>query len=405
MIYTPETTTHSAGPKAIALKAEFLSGVSSKARVSECPHNLYKYPARFAPEFAREAIRAFSSPGDLVMDVFQGGGTAIVEALALGRHAVGYDISELACFLTRVKTTPLSIHDERALLAWSQNAKFEPASIAVEAWAANDTEDGYYRRNLPDEAHQFFSTVISQLRLLRNERQRRFARLILLAIGQWALDCKSHSPTFSEMRAEFVERLKKDLASFRSYTQNTAKTLGLPNLSLASRRKIVKSSSEHCGKNGKPLPKSVALVVTSPPYPGVHMLYHRWQIQGRRETPAPFMIANCRDGDGASYYNLGRRSEAGLKTYYERLVRIFAAVKPCLKPDALVVQMVAFNQPDWQLPAYLESMQQAGFEQVFPRGAANGQLWREVPGRRWYASTGVVRREAGKEVVLFHKPA
>ena len=29
------------------------------------------------------------------------------------------------------------------------------------------------------------------------------------------------------------------------------------------------------------------LVVTSPPYPGIHMLYHRWQVDGRKETDAP----------------------------------------------------------------------------------------------------------------------
>ena len=34
------------------------------------------------------------------------------------------------------------------------------------------------------------------------------------------------------------------------------------------------------------------LVVTSPPYPGVHVLYHRWQVDGRKEAPLPFMIAN-----------------------------------------------------------------------------------------------------------------
>lgn len=33
------------------------------------------------------------------------------------------------------------------------------------------------------------------------------------------------------------------------------------------------------------------LILTSPPYPGVHVLYHRWQVQGRKETPAPFWIA------------------------------------------------------------------------------------------------------------------
>lgn len=41
------------------------------------------------------------------------------------------------------------------------------------------------------------------------------------------------------------------------------------------------------------------LVATSPPYPGVHILYHRWQVDGRKEAPLPFVIANMLDGCGS----------------------------------------------------------------------------------------------------------
>jgi hypothetical protein len=42
--------------------------------------------------------------------------------------------------------------------------------------------------------------------------------------------------------------------------------------------------------------RKAKLIVTSPPYPGVHVLYHRWHVDGRRETPAPYWIAGCNDG-------------------------------------------------------------------------------------------------------------
>ena len=41
-------------------------------------------------------------------------------------------------------------------------------------------------------------------------------------------------------------------------------------------------------------------VLTSPPYPGVHVLYHRWQVDGRKEAPGPFWIAGKLDGAGSS---------------------------------------------------------------------------------------------------------
>ncbi len=394
-------------PRPVVIPPDFLSAVTSQSKVTSCPHNLYKYPARFAPEFAREAIRSFSQPGDLVMDCFNGGGTTAVETIALGRRAVGYDISSLACFLTEVKTTPLSIHDERRLLHWSQSLDALNEAAAIVSWEASDTEDGYYRRNLPPCALLFFSNVIAQLNGLETLRQKRFARMVLLSVGQWALDCKNHLPSIPEMRAQFQRQLTEAVTSFRQYTRNVAKSLDIPPHELLRRRTIVHASSETCGSGAPVKHGSVSLVVTSPPYPGVHMLYHRWQLFGRREMPAPFLLANCRDGDGISHYILGNRHEEGLTTYFNRLTNIFSAVRPCLKPDALVIQMVAFNNPKWQLPAFLQSMENAGYRQALPdatKTSEDGNLWRIVPGRRWYAATNK-KSSGGNEVVLFHQPA
>jgi hypothetical protein len=69
--------------------------------------------------------------------------------------------------------------------------------------------------------------------------------------------------------------------------------------------------------------------------------------------------------------------------------------------------MVSFKQPDWQIPAYLESMKLAGFAEVMPKELnirVSGRLWREVPGRRWFALIQG-RLSTAREVVLFHRPA
>src|SRR5262249_43466601 len=131
-------------------------------------------------------------------------------------------------------------------------------------------------------------------------------------------------------------------------------------------------------------------ILTSPPYPGVHVVYHRWQILGRRETPAPFLFAGSEDGLGESHYLLGPRSEPGLVTYYTRLKRTFRALFSLVNDDSIVVQLVAFSDPSWQLPAYLQALEDAGFvEAQILMDSANlfeGRLWRHVPGRKWYAS-------------------
>jgi hypothetical protein len=147
------------------------------------------------------------------------------------------------------------------------------------------------------------------------------------------------------------------------------------------------------------------LVLTSPPYPGVHVLYHRWQVDGRKETAAPFIIANKLDGAGSSYYTMGDRKYPQLKTYFANIRASMSSVSALANVHTVIVQMVAFSEPSWQLPRYLEMMDDAGLVECFLptlKREHDGRLWRSVPGRRWYSDQ---RGETpgSNEVVLFHR--
>jgi DNA modification methylase len=50
------------------------------------------HPARMAPDLAAALIRDYTQPGDLVLDPLVGIGTTLVEAVHLGRHALGMDL-------------------------------------------------------------------------------------------------------------------------------------------------------------------------------------------------------------------------------------------------------------------------------------------------------------------------
>src|SRR5690348_14004261 len=89
-----------------------------REHVSGWTHNFYRYPARFSPRFAAAAIEIFSRPGDLVVDPYMGGGTAVVEGVVAGRHVVGNDLNSLATFVTRVKVTTLAKSEARAVREW-----------------------------------------------------------------------------------------------------------------------------------------------------------------------------------------------------------------------------------------------------------------------------------------------
>jgi hypothetical protein len=145
------------------------------------------------------------------------------------------------------------------------------------------------------------------------------------------------------------------------------------------------------------------LVVTSPPYAGVHILYHRWQVQGRRETSAPYWITAQKDGHAASHYTFGSRSVIGVENYFRNVKETFASVRRIVARNALVVQLVAFSDARTQLPRYLEAMELAGFQECGPSsGRTDTRLWRDVPNRKWYC---LADQDAAKELVLFHCPS
>lgn len=65
------------------------------------------YRGNWAPQIARALLEHYSQPGDRVLDPFVGGGTTLLEAWVLGRHAVGLDISKFALELTRARLAEL----------------------------------------------------------------------------------------------------------------------------------------------------------------------------------------------------------------------------------------------------------------------------------------------------------
>jgi hypothetical protein len=385
--------------------SKFLAAVRSSEPVSGLTHNYYRYPARFSPHFARAAIEAFSKPGDVVLDPFMGGATTLVEARALGRHALGSDINSLSVFLSRVKTTPLSDNDLRCVEDWvrglPEHLNLHRPPVRAEWWRAAG-----YQRNLPWPIRKTIELALARLHELPRQRQRRFARCLFVKAGQWALDCRERVPSAEQFRLELFELLDGLIKGMREFRQ-AVRDNPPPDRAKAITISIHSSAADLPASNRfASLPKKPTLVVTSPPYPGVYVLYHRWKVRGRKESPAPFWVADCQDGQGQAHYCFGHRKQRGLTTYFNGIRESFDGVRQVIDPSALVVQMVAFSEPDWQLPSFLEAMDAAGFQEKMPQSLgilSEGRVWRNVPGRRWFA---LIQGDlsTSTELVLFHRP-
>ena len=357
---------------------------------SGATHNFYHYPARFSPSVARHVIEMFSQPGDWVMDPFMGGGTSMIEAMALGRRALGVDINALAHFVATVRTTPLSRNDEDAIRHWADVTAGVVARSGMEVWLGSAG-----MVNLPRPVETFIAGALACAESLLPRRMA-FARCALLRLGQWALDCRDFSsPRRQHLALRLPLLVDEMLAGLRELVEScqgagTSKRAIVPNRLLLHRSAV--------GLEDEPAVMGVRprLVFTSPPYAGVHVLYHRWQYRGRKETPAPYWIARVPDGFGESHYCGGSRTPTGLRNYFNMITDAFLSVARVVADDAHVVQLVGFQRVETQLPEYLSCMSEAGFEEVA------GRLSRRVPNRKWYAKLkGNV--DAATEYLLIHR--
>ena len=311
----------------------------------------------------------------------------MIEALAAGRRAAAIDLNPLAILLTRVKTAPLYPADERALRDWL--ACDTPVTPLADPRLRNAPAD--YVASLAPLALSAADLPIA--------RQRDAARALLVHVGQWGLDGREAPVSGRRLRLELERALTAHLAGLESLAVHAQRHQLRP--SDLARRRILRHGTAAAVASGRPwnrLTRRFRVVVTSPPYPSVHVLYHRWQVHGRTETPLPYWLSDLQDGVGEAHYTMGGRSAKGESTYFETITQTYSALHRLLLPEARIVQLVSFRDAERQLPRYLDAMDRAGYAALETTPPA----LRGVPNRRWYYRVNPDREEA-HEYLLVHR--
>ncbi len=230
-------------------------------------HGFHSYPARLHPETARTVISAFSRPGHSVLDPFCGSGTVLVEARLAGRHAFGNDANPLATELSWLKARGTTQHERDTILSAAQG-------VGEYADEQRRKRTGASRRYPAEDVSLYDPHVLLELDGLRsgidrvqNADLRRALRLVLSAILT-----KVSRRTSDSSRHAVAKRIAAGFAS-RLFVQKSGELVDrlarfareLPRQKLALEL--------HRGDARKPLgfpPRSIDLVVSSPPYPGVY---------------------------------------------------------------------------------------------------------------------------------------
>lgn len=240
---------------------------------AELTHRMHPYPAKYIAEIPRALIRELSEPGDTVLDVFCGSGTTLVEALALGRNAIGVDANPLACLISEAKIARLSAAEVSELLDLSRAADVDAKGISDSWRSAEWRPDGDYLR------FWFDDIIIEELaELLAQSRSLTTASSRMVAETAFSAIVVRVSRQDSDTR--YVRRAKNQRAgdAFRLFSRALRRAVEGSEQFSAVIHQPVTGVVHHANiLQSLPVPGPVDLAVCSPPYPNAYSyhLYHQ----------------------------------------------------------------------------------------------------------------------------------
>jgi len=297
-------------------------------------HGFHSYPARMHPDTARVLIEALSRRGESVLDPFCGSGTVLVAAQRLERVPFGSDLNPIAVELASLKTARLGTK-------FAESLEAAAARVAEHAKARQTAKLGPTAPYGPEDRELFATHVLLELdglrdgiEALRDPGMERALFLVLSAIlTKLSLKAGDSSSRTTPKRLargyaiRFFTHKAHDLAlRLVEAKQRTPRGARPSRVELSDARRL-----------GFVADRSIGLVVTSPPYPGVydyfnhHALRLRWlRLDGRH-------LSRNEIGPRRS----GRRGTASIADFERDFTRVLEELGRVLRPGGKAVLLVA----------------------------------------------------------------
>ena len=251
-------------------------------------HAWHPFPAKFPPQLPEFIIRRLSDPDDLVLDPMLGSGTTLVEALRLGRRAVGCDIDPLARMIASAKLTPIdplnALREGNSVIAGASDDYYTDrwrlqGELKLRFDARTDKFIQYWFR----PQHQLeLLALVQRIEALPEGGTRDFLRVVFsstiiaksggVSLARDLAHTRPHRDTQKTPVSAFIEfgkHLERNVAAFAKDKSIGAGIPGRVNgTSEAAEREPVHSAVIHAASASDTglSPASVDLIVTSPPY-------------------------------------------------------------------------------------------------------------------------------------------
>lgn len=331
--------------------------IESPNRHPNYTHYLFRFPAKFHPPVVSWALDTFGARGSNVLDPFTGSGTVQLEALVRGMPSVGIDIDPLACFITQVKTTPLSPDELEMSLSQIKSilSPFKRSDMEQERLIGADISDEQFESeslslaipSIPNMFHWFRRYVVVDLARVfwaiqeaaLNEHQARFFRACAAAIIRRVSNADPAPVSGLEVtRIQAKRNAKREIRVFEEFVTRTWKEI-----------QCMSSLWDACGQGKSAAPAEVIrgdaqrakdlltsngiesrfpLVITSPPYCTAVEYSRRHKLEmywlGFVENPAQHIrLAHSYIGRGrVRISDWDECREFGLKELDQTLARI-----------------------------------------------------------------------------------
>lgn len=274
------------------------------------------------------------------MDPFAGSGTALVEALLLGRRAIGGDLNPVAHVAARAKTTRLAPEQLfRLASAQVELSDRVEALLAAPSLLSLPSEwepsAGRRFRGLKFWFSEEIALELSALKLACTAETDQDCRAVL----DMCLSSIVVAVSWQDSDTRYVRRAKdlkpgQATSLFLRRLRDARGALGELTRETSSSAVVVRADARDAGYADE---GSVRLVVTSPPYPNAwsYHLYHQNRILWLDEDPWEFKAQEI--GHHRAYSARGGSDESD---FQDDMRRSMAAMSIALRPDGYAVVVV-----------------------------------------------------------------
>lgn len=245
-------------------------------------HNFHAFAAKFPPQIPHIFIESLTSESDIVLDPMVGSGTTLVEAILLGRNAIGIDLDPLAQLICNIKTAKISQNgaqktlsdildfvnfriDQEETKRWMKSNFDEKTKEFIDYWFEKKTQ------------LELASLICSIEKVVIDESMKKFflgifSSIIITKSGgvSKALDLAHTRP-----HRDLKKKPKNAIQQFRNKAEKSIKTFNIIE-NARGKAEVIPGDSRNIPIDDD----SIDFIITSPPYANAidYMRAHKFSL-------------------------------------------------------------------------------------------------------------------------------